>query len=128
MVHPAILPYYFILTINIATSRASFWVRRLRIYFVGSPVRTPCGWNTYGCKMEIRPGDRSSWRQTESLQHPVCLPAFDSSDEDGHLPPFSAEAARRFQKIIHRKSPQVRILPWVGGVRFSWQLILKRFI
>jgi hypothetical protein len=42
------------------------------------------------------------------------LSPFESS---GRLPPHSREQMRLFLQVVHRVAPEMKVLPWIGGVR-----------
>lgn len=123
LMHPAFLPYYFMLTIDVADVPRQFL----------ATSRAPLS-------AAIERGSNAVWLEHRWLQEGVTeaqivelcrtldrnkiqyiYPHLTPSNEEGRLPPFSVEAARRFKKILNRESPQIRILPWVGGVRFGFR-------
>jgi hypothetical protein len=42
-------------------------------------------------------------------------------DREGRLPPHSREQMRRFLAVAARVTPDVRVLPWVGGLRLGYR-------
>jgi glycosyl hydrolase family 18 (putative chitinase) len=42
-------------------------------------------------------------------------------DREGRLPPHSREQMRRFLAVARRAAPELRILPWVGGLRVGYR-------
>ncbi len=122
LIHPAILPYYFMLTIDIAD---------IPRHFLAAPPASAA--------MEARTSN-AVWLEHRWFQDGVSdeeiaalcktlngyniryvYPHLTPLNEDGRLPPFSTEAARRFKKIVKKEAPQIEILPWVGGVRFGFR-------
>jgi hypothetical protein len=42
-------------------------------------------------------------------------------DRQGKLPPHDREQMRRFLQVARRVAPQVKVLPWVGGLRVGYR-------
>jgi hypothetical protein len=42
-------------------------------------------------------------------------------DAEGRLPPHSREQMRRFLEVARRVAPEVKVLPWVGGLRVGYR-------
>jgi len=42
-------------------------------------------------------------------------------DRDGKLPPHDREEMRRFLQVARRVAPQMKVLPWVGGLRVGYK-------
>jgi hypothetical protein len=123
LMHPAILPYYFMLTIDVADI-----------------PRQLLGPQSENLSVQVDRGSNAVWLEHRWLQDGISdeqltelsrnlnhhqiqyvYPHLTPSDEDGRLPSFSVEAARRFRRVLNQQSPQIRILPWVGGVRFGFR-------
>lgn len=48
------------------------------------------------------------------------FPHLSPAGADGHLPVFSKDAAKRFRQILKQNCPEIKILPWVGGVKVGF--------
>ena len=42
-------------------------------------------------------------------------------DREGKLPPHDREQMRRFLEVVRRVAPEMKVLPWVGGLRVGWR-------
>ena len=42
-------------------------------------------------------------------------------DREGKLPPHDREQMRRFLEVARRVAPEMKVLPWVGGLRVGWR-------
>ncbi len=42
-------------------------------------------------------------------------------ERDGRLPPHSREQMRAFLRLAHARSPTMKVLPWVGGLRLGYR-------
>lgn len=122
LIHPAILPYYFMLTIDIADIPRHFLVVPAHPAAVqersSNAVWLEHRWFQDGVSDEEI---ASLCKILNDYSIRYVYPHLTPLNEDGRLPSFSLEAARRFKKIVNRDSPQVEILPWVGGVRFGFR-------
>jgi hypothetical protein len=122
LAHPAVLPYYFLLTMNIANIPQSILL---------APDAS-----------ELNQLDRSRnavwlehrWLQGEAGEQELIAlcarmkthriryvyPHLSPANEDGRLPPFSQDAARQFRKVLRRECPDILALPWIGGVQSGY--------
>jgi hypothetical protein len=42
-------------------------------------------------------------------------------DREGKLPKHDREQMRRFLEVVRRLAPEMKVLPWVGGLRVGWR-------
>jgi hypothetical protein len=123
LLQPGILPYYFMLTTNIAALPAE--ALRLedmeavrRIDRSRNAVWLEHRWLQDGVTEEEIAG---LCRRLKENHIRYVYPHLSPADNDGRLPPFSQQAARLFRRIVKREAPDVQILPWVGGVKTGFR-------
>lgn len=122
LVHPANLPYYFLLTTYIADVPQQILsadaATEHRVDKGGNAVWLEHRWLQEGIPDEeiVSLSERLNANGIRYV-YPHLTPA----DGDGHLPSFSRNAARRFCKLLRTQSPGIKILPWVGGVQSGFQ-------
>ena len=120
---PAVIPYYFLLTTNIAE------LPQIALQMQSSAAVEALDRSRNAVWLEHR------WLQdgiSDSELLDLCttlksngvryvFPHLSPADADGRLPPFSQEAARRFRRVLKQNCPDVQILPWVGGVKTGFR-------
>ncbi len=118
LVHPANIPYYFLLTTYIAdVPQQILFANPDAVYQIdknGNAVWLEHRWLQDGVpEMEIVALSVRLRENGIRYVYPHLTPA----DEEGRLPAYSPEAAKRFCRLLRRQSPGIKILPWVGGVQ-----------
>ena len=121
MVHPANLPYYFLLTTYIADVPGQILAADSggadRIDKSGNAVWLEHRWLQDGVPDEEIVA-LSGRLRANGIRY--VYPHLTPSDADGHLPSYSRDAARRFCRLLRKQAPGIRILPWVGGVQVGF--------
>ena len=122
LVHPANLPYYFLLTTYIADAPRQMLSRdpatAQRIDKNGNAVWLEHRWLQEGV-LDEEIVALSVHLKANGIRY--VYPHLTPADRAGHLPSYSRNAARRFCKLLRTHSPEIRILPWVGGVQSGFQ-------
>jgi hypothetical protein len=121
--HPAILPYYFMLTIDVAEAPREFLVAPDSSVVLESSANAV--WLEHLWLQEGVPDAQimALCKILNRYEIRYVYPHLTPLNEEGNLPPFSLDAVRRFKMILHRESPQIEILPWIGGVRFGFRQV-----
>lgn len=121
--HPAILPYYVAFTSGLPVSSDQLLFPRNatvleKVDRTGNAVWLEHRWLQDGVQdQEIV--DLANALKQNGIRY--VFPHLAPATASGGLPEFSATAARRFVKILRREAPEVRILPWVGGVQKGYR-------
>ena len=123
LLHPAVLPYYIILTTDIVQMRSAVLAP------VGGGTTTEIDrtrnaiWLDHRWLQEgVKPAEIVSLcRVLKAHQIRYVYPHLSPLREDGRLPAFSTEAARQFREIMRRQCPDVLVLPWIGGVQSGFR-------
>lgn len=121
--HPAVLPYYVALTSGLPVSSGQLLLPQDPAVLEKVDRTRNAAWLEHRWLQDGVPDQEIVDLARELKQYEIgyVYPHLTPADPLGHLPQFSATALKRFVRILRREAPEIRILPWVGGVQKGYR-------